>query len=89
MQKTRGKSTEACGKNAQSSTETDVWIKRTKQDFEQNEKQWNADNGAGQVYPSTALRCNYLWTSILVHGVEWVKLLHHNSTFHPILLKSV
>ena len=68
--KTQRKSVEARGENAQSSTETDVWIKRTKQDFELNEKQQNADNGAGRVYSSTALRRNYLWTSILVHGPE-------------------
>ena len=68
------KSIEARGENAQSSMETGVWIKRTKQDFEPNEKQQNTDNGAGRVYSSTAPRCSYLWTSILVHGVEWVKI---------------
>ena len=66
--KTQRKSVEARGENAQSSMETDVWIKRTKQDFEVNEKQRNADNGAGRVYSSTAPRRNYLWRSILVHG---------------------
>ena len=68
--KAQRKSIEAQGENAQSSAETGVWIKRTKQDFEPNEKQQNTDNGAGQVYSSTALRHSYMWTSIHVDGVE-------------------
>ena len=35
---------------AQSSAEAGVWIKRTKQGFEPNEKQQTVDSSAGRVY---------------------------------------
>ena len=71
----------------------DVWIKRTKQDFELIEKQRNADNGAGRVYSSTVPRRDRLWTSILVHGVEWVNIIYtcktglFSDTYEPISVK--
>ena len=54
--KAQRKSIKAYGKNAPSSTETDAWMKRTKQDFELNEKQRNCKQ--------------WCWMSILVHGPE-------------------
>ena len=38
-------------KDARSSTETGVWIKWAKEEFEPNEKQQNADNGPEVLLP--------------------------------------